>query len=457
MSVKQIGVKQSDGSYAYEPIGAEADNIDIDATHTLADKATEWDDKVDSVTGKGLSTNDYTTEEKNKLAGIESGAEVNSIESISINSDPLTPDVNKNVNIEITPPTDVAPTNHASANSTYGLGTDTLYGHIKFGDTAGTAVEGNDSRLSDARTPVEHSSATTQYGGGSTSQYGHVKVVYASSDSQDGSAAASAHSVYTGLNGKGDTFSYDSNTGELSLKSGNTVLSSVTVEGGASAKSQLTVTVDDSSLYGQTITAVLQGGESLSTTVSNSGIATFGLKFVGTYTITCAGYTTTVENAAIGSILNATIHVAKSIITINTTTTEWYSSTATVTKNGSQVGTVTLSNGTGSITVNEAGTYTITLQGKSSNVTVVLDTNIFVTINDLELVSWSSGTDEQIAAMVAAYYDGSISLADVKEVWSVGDVRTMHFNSMSMPNPNSSNTLAAQDIRIVILDFDHTE
>ena len=35
------------------------------------------DDKVDKETGKGLSTNDYTTAEKNKLAGIAAGAEVN--------------------------------------------------------------------------------------------------------------------------------------------------------------------------------------------------------------------------------------------------------------------------------------------------------------------------------------------------------------------------------------------
>lgn len=34
-------------------------------------------DKVDKVPGKGLSTNDYTTAEKNKLSGIASGAEVN--------------------------------------------------------------------------------------------------------------------------------------------------------------------------------------------------------------------------------------------------------------------------------------------------------------------------------------------------------------------------------------------
>ena len=34
-------------------------------------------DKVDKVTGKGLSTEDYTTADKNKLAGIAAGAEVN--------------------------------------------------------------------------------------------------------------------------------------------------------------------------------------------------------------------------------------------------------------------------------------------------------------------------------------------------------------------------------------------
>lgn len=34
-------------------------------------------DKVDKITGKGLSTNDYTTTEKTKLAGIADGAEVN--------------------------------------------------------------------------------------------------------------------------------------------------------------------------------------------------------------------------------------------------------------------------------------------------------------------------------------------------------------------------------------------
>ena len=40
---------------------------------------------VETQTGKGLSTNDYTTSEKNKLAGIASGAQVNKIEKILVN------------------------------------------------------------------------------------------------------------------------------------------------------------------------------------------------------------------------------------------------------------------------------------------------------------------------------------------------------------------------------------
>lgn len=43
------------------------------------------DGKVDKVSGKGLSTNDYTTAEKTKLSGIAEGAQANVIESIKVN------------------------------------------------------------------------------------------------------------------------------------------------------------------------------------------------------------------------------------------------------------------------------------------------------------------------------------------------------------------------------------
>ena len=72
-----------------------------DSTHRLVtdtEKAT-WNNKVDKVDGKGLSTNDFTNELKSKLDGIEDNAQVNKIEKISI--DGIEQEINeKEVNIK---------------------------------------------------------------------------------------------------------------------------------------------------------------------------------------------------------------------------------------------------------------------------------------------------------------------------------------------------------------------
>lgn len=51
--------------------------VDLSAYATTSAMNTALDGKVDKVTGKGLSANDYTTAEKTKLTGIAEGAEVN--------------------------------------------------------------------------------------------------------------------------------------------------------------------------------------------------------------------------------------------------------------------------------------------------------------------------------------------------------------------------------------------
>lgn len=56
--------------------------------------------KVDKEDGKQLSTNDYTTEEKNKLAGISSGAQANVIETVQLNGSSITP-ADKTVNVQV--------------------------------------------------------------------------------------------------------------------------------------------------------------------------------------------------------------------------------------------------------------------------------------------------------------------------------------------------------------------
>lgn len=61
--------------------------------------------KVDVEIGKGLSTNDYTSAEKQKLSGIASGAQANVIESVKVNGVALTPSTKS---VDVTVPTKVS-------------------------------------------------------------------------------------------------------------------------------------------------------------------------------------------------------------------------------------------------------------------------------------------------------------------------------------------------------------
>lgn len=58
---------------------------------------TDLNNKVDKVGGKQLSTNDYTTEEKNKLATLEPLT----VKSVKVNGSPLVPDGSKAVNVDL--------------------------------------------------------------------------------------------------------------------------------------------------------------------------------------------------------------------------------------------------------------------------------------------------------------------------------------------------------------------
>ena len=115
-----------------------------------------------------------------------------------------------------------APSEHTTVNAT-----SSILGHVKtgtgitnnsgtisvsYGTAAGTACQGNDARLSDARTPKSHASSTAStYGAGNATNFGHVKVSdsYTTVDSAAtaaNSVAASAYalqSAYNELKSKG--------------------------------------------------------------------------------------------------------------------------------------------------------------------------------------------------------------------------------------------------------------
>lgn len=103
----------------------------------------ELSSKVDKVSGKDLSTNDYTDAEKSKLAGIEACAQKNTITGVKGNAE----STYRTGNVNITPANIGAAAsshNHSAANITSGtLGSDRLPTvPISKGGTGATSVAG---------------------------------------------------------------------------------------------------------------------------------------------------------------------------------------------------------------------------------------------------------------------------------------------------------------------------
>lgn len=90
-SNNQIGdmynVEDDGHNYAWNGTGWDklSGEVDLSDYATTSAMNTALAGKVDKVSGKQLSTNDYTTTEKNKLNGIEAGAQVNKIETVVVN------------------------------------------------------------------------------------------------------------------------------------------------------------------------------------------------------------------------------------------------------------------------------------------------------------------------------------------------------------------------------------
>ena len=110
------------------------------------------DGKVDKVPGKQLSTEDYTTAEKNKLRDIEAGAQVNKIEHVKLHNTELTIN-DKTVNIPVE--TTLADTSNPIASSV-------VYSKVDELNTAITGVTNQyvkDATVSDKTLTITKSSA----------------------------------------------------------------------------------------------------------------------------------------------------------------------------------------------------------------------------------------------------------------------------------------------------------
>lgn len=155
-------------------------------SHLINSITSKLDSKVEKVSGKGLSTNDYTTNEKNKLSGIARGAEVNQnafsnivVGSTTISADSktdtltltagsnvtLTPDAtNDKVTITATVPTKTSQLTNDSGFKT--TDNNTTYSLSKSGSTITLkGSDGSTTSVTDSDTNTTYSVATQSANG----------------------------------------------------------------------------------------------------------------------------------------------------------------------------------------------------------------------------------------------------------------------------------------------------
>ena len=131
------GLKSECEEYADGKVG-DLTNLTTTEKASIVGAVNELDnDKVDKETGKGLSTNDYTTAEKNKLSGIDNGAEVNqnAFSNVKVGSTTVAADSATDTltlvagsNVTITPDATNDKITIAAKDTTYGVATQSANG-----------------------------------------------------------------------------------------------------------------------------------------------------------------------------------------------------------------------------------------------------------------------------------------------------------------------------------------
>ena len=196
-------------------------------------------------------------------------------------------------------------------------------------------------------------------------------------------------------------------------------------------------------------TAVDAGSYTLRFSLKNTGVDMWSDLTTGDKTY---DYTINKANGSVVLASNAvTLDDDHKVVSVNVTST-----TGTVSASSSATGIVTVTATDSAVTITateETGTATITVTAAASTNYKSATASIAVTANFKVLVSWSTGTDEEITKMVNDYYSGKTSLSEIQGVWHVGDSRSINLSAMSATGVDESHR--AQTVTMVILDFDH--
>ena len=306
-----------------------------------------------------------------------------------------------------------------------------------------------------------------------------------------GNATLSTTSVTLDNSHTSQTVTISNATGDITVGSSDTSKATVTISGNtitinsvnrASGVATITVSISESSNYTSatktidvacnfTVTYVTPptvssnltyNGNQQTATVSTydpSVVSVTGITATnaGSYTATLSlldktnykwNDNTTADKTAPWSIARATgsITLSKSSLTLSSSKTSdtvaissVTGSVSNVTVSSSNTSVATASRSSSTITVSSvnstAGNATITVTlAQTTNYTSATAT-ISVTCEFVQIVTWASGTDAQIAEMLTSHYNGEI---DIHDYWHVGDERTVTLSAMSATGVSES-------------------
>lgn len=150
--------KIGDGVTAYSSLpylGLSTSEINSLINTALSPINTALGNKVDKETGKGLSSNDYTSAEKTKLAGIATGAEVNqnAFSNITVGTTTIAADsktdtltIQGGANVTITADASTDTITITSGDTTYETASETVAGIVKLYGSTGNSTDGTMTR-----------------------------------------------------------------------------------------------------------------------------------------------------------------------------------------------------------------------------------------------------------------------------------------------------------------------
>ena len=207
--------------------------------------------------------------------------------------------------------------------------------------------------------------------------------------------------------------------------------------------------------------SITGGDESYTGTVPDGLVVIQKVKsYNTTYTVKSTAnsreYTSTVATGQYAGEYATELYTFTATIQVTVTASAAAASGATVkAKSGANEYTATTNaSGVAEVKVHNTGEYSITAtygdyyEGTGDSVTISADgESVSSSVALIRIVTWADGTDEEVAAMVAAADKGAIKLSDY---WAVGDERKVKLSAMAATGVGE--TQAVQEVTMVLMN-----